>query len=1527
MTDKKNKYWQFTKKFILKPLKWFLVSILSLFIITLIVLRIPYFQTKAAQYASEEISNILQHKVTIGYVNLNWIDQLSLQNVTIYDVENLPMISIIEVKADFDLKTIYMPYRILIENVTLDQATVTVKNIGTTSEINISHFSDIILELTKSPDPNTRKKKYTSFNIAKVTLQNSYFTFDDNTEPIRKEGFDNYHFGFSHINGDVSGFRLIADTVDILLHKLSGTEKKTNIQICEISSFLRITDNSIRMHQLDAHIGNSIIRDSLVMKFDGYRDFNDFNHKIKIEGNLKNCAFHTKDLAIFDTYLTNFDDYWRVNGYIKGTVDRFSLKNSKLRFGTYSYFDGDLSFDGLPEFWETYFSLKLKDSYLVKSDVKQYSNPDFDNIFDKFQYLKAKGTIIGFPTDFVTSAKYQSSIGDWDTDLNLKIDSKKGVKLFKGEIATHDLDLGILTNNEKRVQKINLKGYIEGNGFDPEHSEVKLKAHINDVSIENRMIRNIETDALWAKKKFSGFIDVKDSNITLTADGRFDLSKDINEFVISGSLQKIDLKALGILNTQTNISANVNLNFKGLKLDDLTGKININDIQIVHEAQKLTLSNINVDARKTEHNREFSLNSDIIDFSANGNFMFSRITEELRLLYHEYHDYYVNQKEHSEKLYASKKKTYLKSYQDISFSAHLKDFNKLTNLILPDLQVNKNVTITGKINISENFKLDINSEISNLKYKKHDFSDIKFDMKSSKPLFNDMIDNEAYLSFKNYKYNNTKVLDSLSLTSDWLQDSLKFNVATSQTKNKIDIGLSGLLLFDKNLASSSIHLSNEKIGILTRHWSLGDNNLITYKNNEFTFKDIDFKSDSQKIAINGLISSDKTKELLIDISNLQMDILNPLLGFDIRGILNTRFLVSNIYESSIINGNLFLKNLTLDKSNYGDVIGSANWTDNEQNLDINLDLIKNNQKAINIFGKIYPDQKEQLHLKGKFSNTDIGLIEPLMNGILTDISGKANGEISIKGSFNKPLTQGRVKINKGQFRVDYLNTKYSFEDYLEFTNNMIGVMEANVYDENQNKATITGGLFHEYFNNYKLDLSIDSKSVKALSTSIKDNDIYNGEAYVAGDIKIYGPLNDISIEGNLTSLSGTKLHIPIGGISKVTRENYISFVNRTDASSSALSNELHKKQVLNTSGIKMKLNLFITPEAYNEIIFDQKSGDIIRGTGNGKITLEIDTKGDFNMYGDYVFDNGRYNFTMLNVINKDFNIKPGSKIAWIGDPYGGKLDVKAIYEQQASLYPIVGHLGINNQKDTILLKRRYPSIVNLTLTGDLMSPDVGLGIEIKQTPPDLNIYIQDFKTKIATNEQELNRQVFSLVMLGRFSEETSINGGSLISSSLSEFFSNELNKWMSQVDEDLQVDIDFNTAGADGLNALKVRLSRAFLDNRLKISVEDGFANTGKNNPNASAASLAGNWTVEYMILKNGVIRTKIYNRTTQVSNMTNSTITNTSVGVSILHTKDFDRFLELLNLKTGQENEKETPQNKKQPTSRTPRKEDQELF
>src|SRR5690606_38564425 len=123
--------------------------------------------------------------------------------------------------------------------------------------------------------------------------------------------------------------------------------------------------------------------------------------------------------------------------------------------------------------------------------------------------------------------------------------------------------------------------------------------------------------------------------------------------------------------------------------------------------------------------------------------------------------------------------------------------------------------------------------------------------------------------------------------------------------------------------------------------------------------------------------------------------------------------------------------------------------------------------------------------------------------------------------------------------------------------------------------------------------------------------------------------------------------------------------------------------------ITFDLNLDVTPDAYCEIIFDLKSGDIIRGRGTGDLKLALDTKGEFNMFGGFEFTEGWYNLTLYDIINKEFEIQRGSRISWVGDPYQGILDINASYNQQASLSPLLVDYSAE-AGDVPQLRRKYP---------------------------------------------------------------------------------------------------------------------------------------------------------------------------------------------------------------------------------------------
>ena len=113
----------------------------------------------------------------------------------------------------------------------------------------------------------------------------------------------------------------------------------------------------------------------------------------------------------------------------------------------------------------------------------------------------------------------------------------------------------------------------------------------------------------------------------------------------------------------------------------------------------------------------------------------------------------------------------------------------------------------------------------------------------------------------------------------------------------------------------------------------------------------------------------------------------------------------------------------------------------------------------------------------------------------------------------------------------------------------------------------------------------------------------------------------------------------------------------------------------------LDFELDVTPDAEVQLIFDSKIGDIIKGRGNGNLQMEVNTEGDFKMFGNFRAESGDYLFTLQNLINKKFIIQPGGTIKWTGDPYDAEVDIKGVYKLKASLYDLIKDTTLSDLQD------------------------------------------------------------------------------------------------------------------------------------------------------------------------------------------------------------------------------------------------------
>ena len=252
------------------------------------------------------------------------------------------------------------------------------------------------------------------------------------------------------------------------------------------------------------------------------------------------------------------------------------------------------------------------------------------------------------------------------------------------------------------------------------------------------------------------------------------------------------------------------------------------------------------------------------------------------------------------------------------------------------------------------------------------------------------------------------------------------------------------------------------------------------------------------------------------------------------------------------------------------------------------------------------------------------------------------------------------------------------------------------------------------------------------------------------------------------------------------------------------------------------------------------------------------------------------------MINKRFRIVEGGSITWNGDPYSATIDIRAKYSLNASLYDLT--LDAEN-------KRRIPVDCELILTGNIMNPDIGFDIDFPHMDPGSEATV---KALILT-EQQLNKQIFSLLVLGRFQPVLGFGDptSDIVSANSTELLSNQLSSWLSQINEDFDIGINYRPGDEITNREVEVALSTQLFNDRLSINGSVG------NNPDISAqnsSEIVGDFDINYKITKEGKVRVKAYNHANETYLSTdNNPYTQ---GLGLFYMKEFNSIKDLFKRK-----------------------------
>lgn len=1518
---------------LLKTILFVLAGVVGLVLTVVIGLQIPAIQTKVVQELARRVSAKLQLPIDIQHISIKWFDSMVLEGVSIKDTEKKKMIDVGRLEVNYNLRNLIdsSAHNIHLDEVLLYQPDVRLVK-RTNGDLNIDELIDRLGELLAADTTQPKKpNNNVPFTIGKATVIGGAFQFDDPREPFMNDRklFDYYHFRLEKLNGNIRNFLALGDTIALEGRTIRGVDRNSQLRVRQIDTRFLWCAKKMELADLKARINESTIQDQLVFLFDSPSAFGNFNRDVTIVGRLRNSTLHSADLGYFSEYVRNLRETWTVTSDFVGSVDNFKLQHTDLRFGSglRSQLAGSIGLKGLPDVDKIVTDFAFTPSEVNMADIRQYyPDTDFNKVVQKLGTVGFNATFAGPFDNFRTAGTFRTAIGNVTGDLQLKLGAKPAQTTFTTTFKGENFALGELIDQPELIQKLDGQGRITGRGgLNLTKADIDIDGKLSRFGFQGYDYRNLIVRGNLQKAFFHGQVSLRDPNLSFDLDGESDLGSPRNHFDIRGTVQEADLRKLGYTRDSLTIKTDLDVQLDGNTIDQLEGRANFRNATLVLNKRPLSIDTLSFLSAIEPNGRLLTVDSDFLTAELRGNFLPNQTVQDLTALANEYALYFTSNLVTRQTYY--NRKVRLKtagsrlspaSPYDIQYQFAIRNSQPLLDFGLPAVRVATGTTMEGRFSVDKTALLTAIIKTDSIRVGDVRLGATEADLTTSKFVDNDEVLASVVVSSQQQTIGTIAPTENLMVEAAWDVDHIDFSSSVQQQNSTNRADLNGELRFKGDALDLMFH--NSSLRVLDSTWTVSPDGVMRKAGRNYTFTDVELSHGNQRVRANGNIGTDSLSTLQVGAENFLLETINPLLDTKLAGTLTGTGKLRNVYKTPIIESDVVINRLTYDNFLIGNVQGGAVYDPASQRVNIDTRINRNNADIVTVRGTYAPRQKaDAFDLKAVFTNTDLKVLEPFTEGLFSNIGGTANGTLDLAGSIDSPVLKGVLDVQKGRLLVDYLKAEANFDDKIYFGEGEIIARRLTIRDPLGNSMNLRGGVYHDRFRFFQLRFDADLRNFRIMNTAAKDNDLFYGAAIVTGKAELYGPIDKLTIRADVTSNKGTKIFIPLDAAATVSssENDFIEFVNRVPVSATAtvatattsvLAGTNKAETTLDLSGVKMDFNLDITPDAYCEIQLDRQTGDIIKSNGAGRINMRIDTKGDFSMTGNYEIQQGEYTFTFENVINKRFQIRPNSRITWTGDPYRALLDVTAAYTQYTSLKPLLTSFDsgapTSNNSDG---NRRYPVDLIINLDGELQSPAVTYDLEIKEYPAssDFRQAVTAFAARLDANDQELTRQVSSVLLFNQLLPEgsglfdqTNVNNG--LYNSVSELISNQISRIASNLDKNLDVGVSFggfsgNNTNESLLNNLQLRFSYRFLNDRFRISRDGGFT-YGQNETGqaqTSAASLLGEWTLEYWVTPDGRFRAKMYNRNQQnalTQGALNSTLT-TGGGLSFLYTRTFNRI------------------------------------
>ena len=222
-------------------------SIVAIYAAIVLLFSLPFMQRALADWTANLLSEQIGSKVTIGSVNLGFLNRIVLNDLTLYEPNGKKMASIARASASIDLPAL-LSNRVDISTAQLFGTKATLYKATPDSPPNFQFIIDALTkEEEKEPTP-------LNLHIGSLIIRHSDVTYDVKSAALQKGTFDPNHLNMHDFGMNVVLRCLTDDSLNVNVRRLQGQERNsgltihdTNLKLAGNKQFATLSDLSLSM--------------------------------------------------------------------------------------------------------------------------------------------------------------------------------------------------------------------------------------------------------------------------------------------------------------------------------------------------------------------------------------------------------------------------------------------------------------------------------------------------------------------------------------------------------------------------------------------------------------------------------------------------------------------------------------------------------------------------------------------------------------------------------------------------------------------------------------------------------------------------------------------------------------------------------------------------------------------------------------------------------------------------------------------------------------------------------------------------------------------------------------------------------------------------------------------------------------------------------------------------------------------------------------------------------------------------------